>query len=171
MTSQVSQSSRESKGLAALGLVRHAEGDDEAARDHAQQALENGPQRFYLGQGDSALVLGHALACLTLGGGEPAQALIHANEILGHLETHSLDGTYEPFRIYWTCYRILKAHDGRAAEVLRTACCILQGRATGIKDDDVRRTFLEGVPAHRTLVQEYHRLRAGGLFPGPHRVP
>jgi hypothetical protein len=27
------------------------------------------------------------------------------------------------------------------------------------------------VPAHRTLVQEYHRLRAGGLFPGPHRVP
>jgi hypothetical protein len=97
--------------------------------------------------------------------------MIHANEILEHLETHSLDGTYEPFRIYWTCYRILKAHDGRAAEVLRTACRLLQGRATGIEDDDVRRTFLEGVPAHRTLVQEYHRLRAGGLFPGPHRVP
>ncbi len=47
-----------------LNLVRHAEGDDEAARDHTQQALENGPPRYHLGQGDSALVLGHALAGL-----------------------------------------------------------------------------------------------------------
>jgi tetratricopeptide (TPR) repeat protein len=192
----------ESKRLAMLGLVLHAMGEDEAACDHAQQALENGPQRYHLGQGDSALVLGHALAGLgdragataayyqaldryrqsgflnppmeavaglarlELAQGEPAQALIRVNEILGHLKAHTLDGTYEPFRIYWTCYRVLKAHDdGRAAEVLRTACRLLQERATRIEDDGLRRSFLEGVPAHRKLVREHHRLRSGGADP------
>jgi tetratricopeptide (TPR) repeat protein len=198
----------ESKRLAVLGLVLHAMGEDEAARDHAQQALENGPQRYHLGQGDSALVLGHALAGLgdragataayhqaldrygqsgslnppmealaglarlALGGGQPAQALEHVEEILTHLQNHTLDGTYEPFRVYWTCYRVLKAHDdGRAAEVLHTAYTLLQARAAGIEDERLRTSFLEEVPAHRKLVQEYHRLRSGGLFPGSHRMP
>jgi hypothetical protein len=50
------------------------------------------------------------LARLALAGGEPSQAMTHVNEILEHLRAHTLDGTYEPFRIYWTCYRVLKAH-------------------------------------------------------------
>jgi tetratricopeptide (TPR) repeat protein len=178
-----------------LNLVCHAEGDDEAARDHAQQALENGPPRYHLGRGDSALVLGYALAGLgdragagaayrqaldrhrqsgflnpsmealaglarlALAGGEPSQAMVHVNEIPEHLETHVLDGTYEPFRIYWTCYRVLKAtNDARAAEVLCTAYHLLQERAAGIEDDGLRRSLLEGVVAHRKLIYEGHRL-------------
>jgi tetratricopeptide (TPR) repeat protein len=178
-----------------LGLVCHAEGDDEAARDYAQRALENGPPRYHLGQGDSALALGHALAGLgdgegasaayrqsgflnppmealaglarlALAGGEPSQARVHVDEILEHLEAHSLDGTYEPFRIYWTCYRVLKAHgDAGAAEVLRTACRLLKERAAGIEDDGLRHSFLEEVPAHRKLLRERRRLRAGGPEP------
>jgi len=192
----------ETKRLAMLGLVLHAMGEGEAACDHAQQALENGPQRYHLGQGDSALVLGHALAGLgdragataayhqaldryrqsgflnppmealaglarvALAGGEPLQAMTHVNEILVHLQAHSLDGTYEPFRIYWTCYRVLQAHhDARAAEVLRTACALLQERAAGIEDDGLRCSFLENVPAHQWLIQEGQRLRAGGPDP------
>jgi tetratricopeptide (TPR) repeat protein len=188
-----------SKGLAALGLVCHAEGDDEAARGYAQQALENGPPDYHLGQGDSALVLGHALAGLgdragasdayqqaldryrqsgflnppmealaglarlALAGGDPGQAMVHVDDILAHLEIHSLDGTYQPFRVYWTCYRALKASDDpRAAEVLRTAYHLLQERAAMIEDERLRRSFLEAVPWHRELVQESVRAGLGG---------
>jgi tetratricopeptide (TPR) repeat protein len=65
----------ESKTLVALSLACHVQGSDEAARDYAQQALENGPAPYHLGQGDSALALGHALA--GLGDGAGAIAAYH----------------------------------------------------------------------------------------------
>jgi hypothetical protein len=87
--------------------------------------------------------------------------MVHVHEILEHLKAHTLDGTYEPFRIYWTCYQVLKAHDHpRAAEVLRTAYRLLQERAARIEQEGLRRSFLEGVPAHRKLIQESQRLGA-----------
>jgi tetratricopeptide (TPR) repeat protein len=184
----------EGKRLAILSLVLHALGDHRAARDVALQALENGPQDYHLGQGDSALALGHALvglgdvagataayqqalqryrqsgflnppmealaglARLELAGGESALALAHVEEILAHLQSHTLDGTYEPFRVYLTCVRVLQAHDDpRAAEVLRTAYALLQQRAAGIEDEHLRHSFLENVPAHHDLIQEAER--------------
>jgi tetratricopeptide (TPR) repeat protein len=192
----------ESKRLAVLGLVLHALGEYRAACEHAQQALRNGPERYHLGQGDSALALGHALAGLgdragataayqqaldryrlsgflnppmealaglarlELAGGQPAQALEHVEEILDHLRAHTLDGTYEPFRIYMICLQVLQAHhDARAAKVLRSAYALLQERAAGIEDDGLRRSFLEGVPAHQWLIQEGQCLHAGGPDP------
>ena len=103
---------------------------------------------------------------MALAGEELLQAMVQVKEILGHLRAHTLDGTYEPFRIYWTCCRVLKAHDdGRAAELLRTACRLLQERAAGLEDDDLRRSFLEGVPVHQWLIQEGQRLHARGPDP------
>jgi class 3 adenylate cyclase/tetratricopeptide (TPR) repeat protein/ribosomal protein L40E len=187
-----------SKGLAALGLISLAQGDDEAARDFAQRALENGPADYHLGTGDSALVLGHALAGLgdragataayrqaldryrrsgflnspmeglaglarvALAQGEKPQALEHVEAILDHLQSHTLDGTYQPFRIRLTCYQVLRANDDpRAEEVLRTACNLLQERAAMIEDDHLRRWFLEEVPWHRELVQEGEQASPG----------
>jgi tetratricopeptide (TPR) repeat protein len=190
----------ESKRLAALGMVRHAEGDEEAARDHAQQALENGPTTgYHLGQGDSGLVLGHALAGLgdaagamaayhqaldryrqsgwlnppmevraglarlALAQGDRSQALEHTEPILKHLECHTLDGTFDPFRIRLTCYQVLRAvEDDRADEVLRAAYQLLQERAAGIEDERLRKSFLERVPWHRELVAEGERAGFGG---------
>jgi tetratricopeptide (TPR) repeat protein len=185
--------------LAILSLVVHALGDHKAARDIAQQSLEYGPDRYHLGQGDSSLALGHALAGLgdavgataayqqalhryrqsgflnppmealaglarvALEQGDPAQALLHVEEVLDHLQTHTLDGTYEPFRIYLTCVRVLQAHDDpRATEVLRTAYTLLQERAAGIEDERLRRSFLENVLAHQELIREYEQLGPGG---------
>jgi tetratricopeptide (TPR) repeat protein len=185
--------------LAILSLVVHALGDHKAARDIAQQSLEYGPDRYHLGQGDSSLALGHALAGLgdavgataayqqalhryrqsgflnppmealaglarvALEQGDPAQALLHVEEVLDHLQTHTLDGTYEPFRIYLTCVRVLQAHDDpRATEVRRTAYTLLQERAAGIEDERLRRSFLENVPAHRELLTEYEQPGPGG---------
>jgi tetratricopeptide (TPR) repeat protein len=189
----------ESKSLVILSLILHAQGHDIAARDFARQALENGPVDYHLGQGDSALALGHALsglgdtkgataayqqalqryrqagflnppvearaglARLELAWGAPALALDHVEEILAHLQDHSLDGTYEPFRIYLTCVRVLQAHDDpRATEVRRTAYTLLQERAAGIEDERLRRSFLENVPAHRELLTEYEQPGPGG---------
>jgi hypothetical protein len=80
---------------------------------------------------------------------------------MSHLETGSLDGTYEPMRVYLTCYRVLEASkDPRAAEVLATAHSLLQERAAKIEDEEMRRSFLENVPAHRELVEVWENVGA-----------
>jgi tetratricopeptide (TPR) repeat protein len=189
----------ESKATAALGLLSHAQGDDVKARDYARLALEIGPAPYHLGQGQAALVLGHALAGLGDGAraieayrraldrlrqsghvtppveaqaglarvalalGDKPQALEHSETILQHLQAHTLDGTSEPFRIWLSCYQVLKAHeDARAEEVLRSAYRLLQERAAGIENEHLRRSFLEKVPPHRELIQEGERIGLSG---------
>jgi hypothetical protein len=40
---------------------------------------------------------------------DPAWAQSHVDEILRDLERGSLDGTLDPFGVYLTCYRVLRA--------------------------------------------------------------
>ena len=95
------------------------------------------------------------LARVSLAQGDLPQALSQVEEILSFLETGTLDGTDEPFQVYLTCYRVLRANqDGRAAPILTTAYRLLQERATRISAADMRRLFLENVAAHRELVRE-----------------
>ena len=87
---------------------------------------------------------------------DPVGASAYAEEILCHLETGSVDGTDEPLRIYLTCYRVLKANnDLRAEEVLGIAHKLLQERTTKIAGEELRRSYLENVAAHRELVSEW----------------
>jgi tetratricopeptide (TPR) repeat protein len=87
------------------------------------------------------------------------RALAFVEEILAHLDRfpqdsghQGLDGTEEPFRIYLTCYQVLKANqDPRAQEILNTAHMLLQDQATRL-DPDLRRSFLENVVAHREIL-------------------
>lgn len=83
-------------------------------------------------------------------------------EILEFLESrtpstgsrHGLDGTDEPFRIYLTCYRVLRANkDPRAHEILATAHSLHQERAAKIADEELRRSLLENVAAHREIIR------------------
>ena len=73
------------------------------------------------------------------------------------MEDHSaLHGTWEPLRIYLTCYHVLRAHeDSRADEVLGNAYYLLQERTAKIDDPDLRRSYLENVSYHREIVAEY----------------
>jgi DNA-binding SARP family transcriptional activator/predicted ATPase/Tfp pilus assembly protein PilF len=97
---------------------------------------------------------GLARVALAQGSVAPAQAYVAA--ILDHLQSGTLDGTEEPFRIYLTCYRVLQAAgDPRAAELLRTAYLLLQQRAAAIGDRALRRAFLQNVAAHRELEEAY----------------
>jgi len=101
------------------------------------------------------------LARVALAQGDVARAQAHIEEILSHLETGTLHGVIAPFQVYLTCYRALKAsQDPLAQEVLATAYDRLRERAARITDEEMRRSFLENVAAHREIVREVegHRL-------------
>jgi adenylate cyclase len=86
----------------------------------------------------------------------PSQAQAFVDEILGFLDSHTLEGTEEPMRIYLTCYQVLTANqDPRARELLNTAHRLLQERAAKIDNEEVRQSYLENVPAHHEIVQEF----------------
>ncbi|MBN2002787.1 MAG: tetratricopeptide repeat protein [Anaerolineae bacterium] len=87
---------------------------------------------------------------------EHLAARIYAEEILAHLQTTTLDGTIEPFRVYLTCYRILRNHnDPRARLLLEHTYALLQTRAATITDPVMRQAFLENISAHREIVSEF----------------
>jgi tetratricopeptide (TPR) repeat protein len=96
------------------------------------------------------------LARVSLALGDLQQAQTYVEEILSYLETDTLDGTLEPFWVYLTCYRVLKAHDDpRADDILKEAHSLLQERAAKISDEGDRRSYLENVAAHREIGSEY----------------
>jgi hypothetical protein len=87
--------------------------------------------------------------------GDLSRALVQVEEILKHLEDHTLDGAKEPFRVYLTCYRILQANqDPRAETILNQAHDLLQEQAANISDEEMRRSFLENVVYHQEIVRE-----------------
>ncbi len=134
--------------LAGLGQLREA-------ADAYRQALAI--QRA-LGESNMAMEPLAGLARVALAAGNPAQALAHVEEILHHLEHHTLGGAEEPLLVYLTCYRVLLAHqDPRAGEVLDMAHTLLQEWAARITPEELRRSFLERVPAHRAIVEAWER--------------
>ncbi|HET6444198.1 MAG TPA: hypothetical protein VFI27_06405 [candidate division Zixibacteria bacterium] len=83
-------------------------------------------------------------------------------EIMSYLADGSLDGTWEPLRIYLTCYQILLAsEDDRVGEILETAYQELQVRARKIPDGKARRMFHENVPWHRAIIAIYQEKTRG----------
>jgi len=100
------------------------------------------------------------LARVSLAQGDLHEAEPHVDEILAYLQASTLDGTFEPARVYLTCYRVLKANDDpRAQKVLEDAYRFLQDRAARISDEEDRRSYLENVAANRELVEEWTRRR------------
>lgn len=91
-----------------------------------------------------------------MGQGDLAQAQTFVTELLPHLEIEQLYGTRELFRIYLTCYLVLRAgQDPRAKEVLTTAYRLLHERAAETGDERLYRFYLENVPAYREIVREF----------------
>jgi DNA-binding SARP family transcriptional activator/predicted ATPase len=144
----------------ALALLGHAEmglGHLDESIAAYQQAID---LQRELGEDYFAIesLAGLARASAARGDSHVAQTCVE--QILEYLETKTLDNTDEPFRVYLTCYRILKAgEDPRAAEILNTAYDLLQEHAAKITHDELRRSFLENVTAHREIVEAFESLR------------
>ena len=123
------------------------------AADVYRQALDI---RHELGEHNVAMETLAGLTRVTLAQGNLDQAQAYVEEILSYLETDSLEGTHEPFRVHLTCYRVLCANqDPRAQAVLNRAHHLLQKQAAKISDEEMHRSFLENVAAHREIVHEF----------------
>jgi tetratricopeptide (TPR) repeat protein len=175
---------------AVAGFIRHLQGDDRAARDLAQRALDLTPKgshrRHYLPVLGAALLglgfpdeatdalrtaLDHwreldlleyaaeplaGLANVALQQGDFEQAQSYVEQTLSLLdEPDVLCEAWDPFGVYLTCVRVLRANgDPRAEPVLARGYRELQARAAKISEDDLRQSYLEGVPANREIVAQ-----------------
>jgi len=103
------------------------------------------------------------LASVSMSQGSMLQAQARVEEIMSCLQTSSLDGAWEPGRIYLTCYRVLQANgDARAQNMLEDGYCFVQERAAKISDEDDRRSYLQNVAANREIVEEWARVQGEG---------
>lgn len=131
-------------------------GQYEAAADSYRQALT---LRYVMAQINLVQEPVAGLARIALETTDKPEALRYAKQILHHLESKTLEGTEEPFRVYLTCYQALAANDDdRANGFLEYAHHELKTWAERIKDDALRTSFLTNIPAHRELVQSWEKL-------------
>ncbi|MFQ5419529.1 MAG: tetratricopeptide repeat protein, partial [Anaerolineae bacterium] len=109
--------------------------------------------RRELGEHHFAMEVVAGLARVFLTQGELHQAQAQVEAVLHYLDTRTLEGTNEPFHIYLTCYRVLKAtQDQRTEKILHDAYTLLQERAAKINDASQRYLFLHHVTAHHQIV-------------------
>jgi tetratricopeptide (TPR) repeat protein len=103
------------------------------------------------------------LARIALAQGDLEHAHSYCTDILAQLATGTLDGMFEPLRVYLTCYQVLHATDDpRADEVVRTASRLLHVWAETTSDPDQRFSFLNYVAAHRELLDTHAQMLERG---------
>lgn len=108
--------------------------------------------RQELGEHQFATETAAGLAQLFMMENKLEMSLHHINSILEYMETHSLEGTNEPFHIYLACVQILRAaQDSRAASILDTALALLKKRADELSKLSWQHRFINGIEAHQTL--------------------
>lgn len=158
--------SAEAWALTYLGHARLGSDELELARQAYEFALEI---RRRLDQPALAAEPLAGLARAAASVGDVRSALDHVAEILSYLEQGgSLGATDEPLRVYLTCYQVLKSsQDPRADRILETSFALLQEQAAKIKDDSLRRVFLENVPYHREILEAWEGRTENYLPPRP----
>jgi class 3 adenylate cyclase/tetratricopeptide (TPR) repeat protein len=149
----------EGYGLTHLGELLVTLEDLPGATAAYQQALNI---RLELGERELAIDDLTGLAWVALTQGLTLQASEYVQEILAWVETQGLSGIEFPSLAYLICYRVLQAlarddlpSQERASIVLATAHDLLQKQAARIRDEELRHSFLENVPANREIRAEW----------------
>ncbi|HNT74959.1 MAG TPA: tetratricopeptide repeat protein [Anaerolineae bacterium] len=122
--------------------------------------------REALHQTGLALEVHSALAAIYYRQADYTTAYQHILPVLASLETPQvLYSALEMLQIYLTCYQVLEAIPDktkgpyRAEEVLTIAYNLLVVRAAQIKDETVRRAYLESHNSHQEILAAYERRR------------
>ncbi len=152
----------EAYALTCQAYVFCGTGRPEEALAPAQAALE-----LRRALGNEALVLEAlgALCHVYLELGADAEALSTAETLLAglggpHVENRAaLNGTEQPLRVIWGCYRALQAAaDPRAAQVIAAARAWLEDMAAPFTGEAARMSLLDNVPWHRAIMEQAARL-------------
>ena len=99
------------------------------------------------------------LARVALARGDLSQAVEYVAQIIGQRPEEMPEDADELLPVALTCYQVLHtAGDVRAAPFLRATFAALQTRAGRIDDPELRRSFLERVASHRSIVEAYQTL-------------
>ncbi|MDX1377706.1 MAG: tetratricopeptide repeat protein [Anaerolineales bacterium] len=80
-------------------------------------------------------------------------ASLEVEKILDFLESgETLDGTDEPLRVYYVCYRFLEIqHDPRAKQILQNAKELLTAQVRGFSSDSDRQRYIQKIPWRRAI--------------------
>lgn len=156
----VDQAEMTAEGLIWLGHAWFGLGQIEKALEAYDESLRLRRQleQEYLAMGVLA-----GMARVALAQNDLDSARNYVAQIMSYLDGGgSLDGTWEPLRLYMTCYQVLHTvGDDRAEEALETAHQKLQKWANMIPEAEARRMYLENIPWHRALEEAYHEMSLG----------
>jgi tetratricopeptide (TPR) repeat protein len=159
MAKRVDHHEAAAEGLVWLGHTWLGLKQPEKAAAAYQESLEirHGLDQNHLATGALA-----GLARAAASQGDLTAAREHVDEILSYLaEGGTLNGTWEPLRIYLTCFQILeRVDDPRADQTLEEAFDFLLQRAHQIPNEADRRRYLEDIPWHRDIVAAWSNRRA-----------
>jgi len=93
--------------------------------------------------------------------GNLAEAQDYVEKIIDYIaRNEKLSGTWEPMRIYWTCYQLLReTKDPRKEEFLKDAVENLKKMAAKIPGETARVRFVTNIPWHREIMAEWKLVR------------
>lgn len=137
-----------------IGQALEGLGDLDAASEAYGQALTI---KREIGQNAWAVEDLTGLARVALAQGRMAEALKQVDEALAWIAQHGITGLELSLLVYLTAYQVLDAagYVERAGAVLTEAHDLLMERAAKIRDEKLRRSFLENVAAHREILAAY----------------
>ena len=88
--------------------------------------------------------------------GEQSLALQHVSEILSELEKITIEGAWEPFEVYWSCYLVLQRNlDFRSQLVLQQGHELLQEWSQNLQDTSQRLSFLSQVSTNHKINEAF----------------
>jgi class 3 adenylate cyclase len=141
------------QGYILLGLQRPAEAE-RAFRESLEIRMEIEQDML---QAESMAGLSQALRRQ----GDLGAAKKYVEKVLDFIRRdENLTGTWEPLRIYWNCYQVLRdSEDPRTDEILKKALDSLLQRADKIPDQSMREGYLNNVPWHREIMTEWEKFQ------------
>ncbi len=138
-----------------IGRIRSEMGYFAEAKQAFQEA-----ERLHLGSGFQGrrVECQLCLARVEMELGHVQEAAQQAQSFLQFLESSPTGMLEEPVEDMWTaCCILARVQDTRAAEMLTRAYTLLQARAARMPDAEMRRCYLEEVPAHKQIQSEWEK--------------
>ncbi len=150
LSRKIGERSGEAWSLLYLGYANLLEKKIAIAKDFFQESVTI---REELGQQSLAFEPAAGLIQVALESNDLATARSETEKILRHLENGgSFEGTEEPLRIYFACYRALeKLRDPRSPEILHDAVKLLETQVSKLPDAEACWMFIQNVPYRRDI--------------------